>query len=270
MAGTVRRTQRQSDDFSVTIMARLERHRTEANAMRAAKHATLMVAFLTLGCPSDDTASDSTSMGGPTGGEVTSGTTSGGADLTGADTTADRTNTGLDESSSSQGSPCGEAECPTRNPCEAVTCCGPDDPDCTPLFHDTNIQAIWSSAATNCDGCHGEFDPAGALSLHPATDPWCSLVDVAGSSPSPLVLIEPGQPLESYLWHKAGGTHLCPEVGGDGLAMSPPPGSCPLAVDLPTNFDALTEWICCGAPKSAEDPNGDSCFADGEPQGENR
>ncbi|NJK32539.1 MAG: hypothetical protein HC927_09100 [Deltaproteobacteria bacterium] len=156
--------------------------------------------------------------------------------------------------------PCGEAQCDFGNPCQTVTCCGPTDPDCQPIFHDVQIASGWMLANNGCTiGCHGAAVPTGGLSLVAEDDPWCSLVNRPSSGPSRLSLVEPGQPTQSYLWHKLQGTHACLRVGGDGSAM-PPPTSCPLAVSNPIFSELVTAWICCGAPKSPEDPLGESCF----------
>jgi hypothetical protein len=129
------------------------------------------------------------------------------------------------------------------------------------IFHDSQVVFAWSESSSGCTtGCHGAATPAAGLPLKPEDDPWCSLVDRPSSGPSPLNLIEPGEPLQSYLWHKLNGTHECPGVDGDGTAMPPPPNSCPLAAKDLALFGLITEWICCGAPKSADDPLGMGCF----------
>jgi hypothetical protein len=139
-----------------------------------------------------------------------------------------------------------------------VTCCEFDDPDCTPLYHDTQVVLAWSQFSTECTGCHGAASPDGGLSLLGEDDPWCTLVGQPGSGPSPLNLVEPGNVLQSYLWHKLNGTHECPGVDGDGSAMAPLP-ACPLAVHDVATFNLITQWICCGALKAPDDPLGDDC-----------
>ncbi len=73
----------------------------------------------------------------------------------------------------------------------------------------------------------------GNLSLYP--EPYRSLVDVK-SSQSKLLLVKPGDPESSYLYHKLAGTHL--EAGGSGHSM-------PYQRDLlPTKeMDTIEQWI---------------------------
>ena len=159
------------------------------------------------------------------------------------------------------GDSCGQVECPTANPCQGIDCCDAGDPNCEPLFHDTQVVLAWSNFSSDClTGCHSGLNPTAGLSLLFEDDPWCSLVDKPSSGPSPLNLVEPGEPLQSYLWHKLNASHTCPAVGGDGTAMPPPPNHCPLASENPALMSVVTKWICCGAPKSPEDPFGAGCF----------
>ena len=200
-------------------------------------------------CVADDNPPSTGTETGTGAGGSTGGTTTTSA--------VDSTGPAADDTSMGPGS-CEPVECPTQNPCQAVECCDPRT-GCTPVFHDSQVLGIW--ALGGCDGCHEPETLAAGLSLVAEDDPWCSLIDVAGSSPSPLVLVAPGQPLESYLWHKLNGSHLCSGVGGDQDWMAPPPASCAYAQEDPLAFDALTQWICCGAPKNARDPSGDECFS---------
>jgi hypothetical protein len=199
-------------------------------------------AFFLVGCVVDDPRGDA--------GEGTQG----GSDELGSET---------DEGGDGDGDPdpCGTPDCPQLNPCQGVTCCGPNDPGCNPIFHDTQVVFAWSQFSSDCTtGCHGAAVPAAGLSLLAENDPWCSLVDRPSSGSSPLNLVEPGEPLQSYLWHKLNGTHQCAGVDGEGSAMPPPPNACPLAVQDEATFDLITQWICCGAPKDPDDPLGQGCF----------
>jgi hypothetical protein len=159
------------------------------------------------------------------------------------------------------GDPCGVAGCPTINPCQTIDCCAPNDPRCEPIYHDTQVVLAWLEFSSDCTtGCHDSTSPTAGLSLIAADDPWCALIDRPSSGPSPLNLVEPGEPLQSYLWHKINASHDCRGVDGDGTAMPPPPNDCPLAVEDPALTALITEWICCGAPKSPDDPFGELCF----------
>ena len=151
-------------------------------------------------------------------------------------------------------------DCPSGNLCQSVNCGQPGGMQ-PPIFYDEDIVPIWQ---THCVmGCHSPnvfVAAAAGLSLLPEDDSWCSLVDRPSISTTPLNLVEPGEPNASYLWHKLAGTQVCPGVDGDGDEM--PPGGCPmmLAEDV---LDPVTEWICCGAPKTQTDPNGEGCFQGG-------
>jgi hypothetical protein len=204
--------------------------------LRVAQYSCALVLVVSLGCGPGGGA-DQTSDGSETG-------------------TGDEGQTGTDE-----GDPCGEFPCPTENPCQAIECCGPADPGCEPIYHDTQVVLVWSEFTSDCTtGCHDSDSPTAGLSLVAMDDPWCSLVDKPSSGPSPLNLVEPGEPLQSYLWHKVNGTYACPGVDGDGTAMPPPPNDCPLVAQDPALMAVLTEWICCGAPKAPDDPLGANCF----------
>ena len=87
-----------------------------------------------------------------------------------------------------------------------------------------------------CSGCHRTDDPKGGLDL---SDPW-ALIDQP-SSQADMMLIEPGNHLRSYLWHKVSGTHGI--AGGLGQRMP--------AADPWTDEDIarLGQWIDLNTPK---------------------
>jgi hypothetical protein len=87
-----------------------------------------------------------------------------------------------------------------------------------------------------CAGCHAGSAAAGGLDL---TDVRTSLG--VTSSHLDMMLIEPGDHLESYLWHKVAGTH---SVAG-GLGQQMPPGEVWSGEDV----DLLARWIDLGAPE---------------------
>lgn len=87
-----------------------------------------------------------------------------------------------------------------------------------------------------CLGCHGGSTPEGGLDLADIQ----ALVGVQ-SAQLDMALIEPGDHLQSYLWHKVAGTQSI--AGGLGRQM-------------PTNerwsdedVDLLARWIDLGAPR---------------------
>jgi hypothetical protein len=98
--------------------------------------------------------------------------------------------------------------------------------------HETDIQSIWNSS---CTRCHGS---SGGLSLKSSAHG--KIVNV-GSSVSGMDYIEPGDPSDSYLWHKLNGTQLT--VGGSGGRM-PKTGSLTSG-----DIKKIEIWIDQGAVK---------------------
>jgi hypothetical protein len=94
--------------------------------------------------------------------------------------------------------------------------------------------------AQQCSGCHGGDAPRGELDL--SGDPlfvWAALVDEPSWQTEQMPLVQPGDYLDSYLWHKMNGTQVI--AGGSGSRM-------PLGVELPAGtIEALALWIDEGA-----------------------
>lgn len=89
----------------------------------------------------------------------------------------------------------------------------------------------------HCSSCHGYTNPEADLDLH--IDGYASLVDTPASQ-TDLALVEPGDSLYSYLWHKINGTQGL--AGGSGTSM-------PFGRFLADEDVALiTAWIDEGAP----------------------
>jgi hypothetical protein len=86
-----------------------------------------------------------------------------------------------------------------------------------------------------CTGCHGGSTPQGGLDL---TDVRATF-DVA-SKQVDMALVEPGNHLRSYLWHKVAGTQ---SIAG-GLGQRMPVGDAWSDEDV----DLLARWIDLGAP----------------------
>ena len=87
-----------------------------------------------------------------------------------------------------------------------------------------------------CTGCHSSDNPEAGLDL---TDPW----DLVGapSQQMDMNLIEPGNHLRSYLWHKVAGTQSI--AGGLGQRM-------PVRAKwTDEDVDLLARWIDLGAPQ---------------------
>ncbi|TAJ21104.1 MAG: hypothetical protein EPO47_03190 [Rugosibacter sp.] len=100
------------------------------------------------------------------------------------------------------------------------------------------IQPIFNA---NCVYCHMSGAMQGGLTLEPGLSPR-SLVSIK-STGSPLMLVVPGKPNDSYLIHKLEGTHL--KVGGMGASM---PFSAGVLLKLEEKDLALIHrWILLGA-----------------------
>ncbi len=87
----------------------------------------------------------------------------------------------------------------------------------------------------DCLGCHGGAEPDAGLDL---SDPQ-TLVGIE-SGQLGMALIEPGDHLQSYLWHKVAGTQSI--AGGMGQRM---PVNHEWSDD---DIDLLARWIDLGAP----------------------
>ncbi len=85
--------------------------------------------------------------------------------------------------------------------------------------------------------CHMGSEPDGEMSLHPDMAPE-TLIGVPARGLPSMNRIEPGDPDQSYLWHKLNGTHLM--VGGDGIRMPPMPPGRPLDAET---MALIEGWI---------------------------
>lgn len=92
--------------------------------------------------------------------------------------------------------------------------------------------------AYECSGCHAGDEAEAGLDL--VSDPWATLVE-GGSAQSSLPLIEPGDALRSYLWHKVNGTQAL----ADGAGSNMPLGRWLTEEEI----DLLGTWIDEGAPE---------------------
>lgn len=104
--------------------------------------------------------------------------------------------------------------------------------------HAEDMQPIWSA---NCIlYCHAQgMEPAaGELDLYDGA--YANLVGQPSVQVPSMALVQPGEPDQSYLWHKLNGTHL--DVGGEGDPMP--------AIGTPLDDDTLARieaWIVDGA-----------------------
>lgn len=113
-----------------------------------------------------------------------------------------------------------------------VAGCVPEPEPVGPSFQRDVAPLFWRE----CDGCHQGDEPDAGLDLWDA--PYDSIVGVP-STQADMALVEPGDHLYSYLWHKINGTQGI--AGGSGTAM-------PLDGLLDDDEVALVaEWIDAGA-----------------------
>ena len=104
-----------------------------------------------------------------------------------------------------------------------------------PLAQETAFQRDLGGELVACTQCHGPNNSKGSLDL---TDLW-ALVD-APSTQIDMKLIEPGNHLRSYLWHKVAGTQSI--AGGLGQRM-------PVNHPWPDEeLELLGRWIDLGCP----------------------
>ena len=113
---------------------------------------------------------------------------------------------------------------------------GPIDTDGAPelsFFADV-APILQATCAPNCHEPGGEWPLIDMLN-----SPWFALVGVPSSQNPLMNYVEPGEPENSYLWHKISGTQIA--AGGSGLTM-PKEGA--LTDD---EHDTIVLWIFQGA-----------------------
>lgn len=108
-----------------------------------------------------------------------------------------------------------------------------------PDSHAEDMQPIWTSNCVNYCHAAGIDPPAAGLDLYDGA--YENIVDRPSTQVPMMMLVAPGDPQASYLWHKLVGTHL--DVGGEGEAM-PATG---YSLDDDTLLRIET-WILAGAP----------------------
>lgn len=111
----------------------------------------------------------------------------------------------------------------------------PPVPGSTPEVTQTPFERDLAPKIASCFGCHTGENPEAGLDLSDVQ----ALVGVQ-SSQLTMALIEPGNHLQSYLWHKVAGTQSI--AGGLGQRM-------PVSHEWPEeDIDMLARWIDLGAP----------------------
>ena len=184
------------------------------------------------GCPGDDSGDEGADSGDSTGTVTT----------TGMDSTGDPPGTTTDEPGTTTDEPGTTTDEPGTTTDEPGTTT--DEPGTSSGGEALSFEMdVWPILEANCLGAPGtcHSNGAGTLDLQPG-DPagaYGNLVDVAANQ-APLDRIEPGAPMDSYLFHKLNGTQA--DVGGSGMRM--PRGMPPLdAGDIGT----VEQWINDGA-----------------------
>ncbi|MFQ5654146.1 MAG: hypothetical protein ACE5GW_05395 [Planctomycetota bacterium] len=134
---------------------------------------------------------------------------------------------------------CGIDPTPDLLACAVFVSC-----DTGPLSHAADIQPIWSK---HCIVCHsGPMPPMGLL----LDDAFGNIVGVPAVELPAMNRISPGDPDNSYLWHKINGTQVglmpCTLPGGDCGSQMPPP--LPFTIPLePEDLILIEQWILEGA-----------------------
>lgn len=181
------------------------------------KRPQLALLALALGlsaCAGDDSGeSDTETTNGTT--ATTTGTATAGT----ATTTTDGTTEGTTEGTTSE---------TTTDGTTSTTAGGVD--------YEGDIQPIWDASCVV--GCHTDGGSKADLPLGPGMSHG-SLVGAQSVQLASMKIVEPGDPDNSYLWHKLNGTQA--DVGGSGLSM--PFGA---MLDGP-ELEKIETWILDGA-----------------------
>ena len=118
-----------------------------------------------------------------------------------------------------------------------------DTPPQAPLAEDVTLDSLREdifTARCNFLACHGALNPAAGLDLE--TDPYASLVEVQAQSAS-AVLVRPGNPAESWLYHVLTRCQPIDEAGQEHAFM---PKNAPTLLE-PELAALVEQWIRSGA-----------------------
>ncbi len=104
----------------------------------------------------------------------------------------------------------------------------------------SDVQPIFTSTCA-LSGCHAATNPELGMSLS-VGQTFANVVNVPATELSTMNRVTPGQPDNSYLFHKVQGTHLVLDPPGSGVQM--PKGRSPLTQ---MEIDLIRAWIEAGA-----------------------
>jgi hypothetical protein len=122
---------------------------------------------------------------------------------------------------------------PTPDPCPTPT------PIPNVTFSSIDSSIFQPSCATS--NCHGKGSASGGLALD-SNVAYANLVNVPSQELTSMLLVKPGDPANSYLWHKLKGDQA--SMGGSGSTM-------PIGPALTsTQLQSVNQWIAEGAPNN--------------------
>ncbi|MEX2399809.1 MAG: hypothetical protein WD423_03490 [Rhodothermales bacterium] len=120
-----------------------------------------------------------------------------------------------------------------------LSACSQDNPVEPDVVMLADVQSQVFDASCAVSGCHAGDDPAGALNLTSGAS-FDALVNVPSTEVPELLLVEPGNAADSYLYIKI--------VGGDRIAEGTL--RMPIGRDLtPAQIDLVRNWIDDGAER---------------------
>ena len=126
-----------------------------------------------------------------------------------------------------------ESPCPSGGSCEGGTCGCPGPA----VSYVADIEPMFVADCTSM-GCHGFPMPQDGLDLRAGAG-YGDLVGVPADQCSERLLVEPGQPDNSYLMHKMIGSDMC-------MGNRMPKGD---DAYTPEQLELISAWICQGAPE---------------------
>lgn len=114
------------------------------------------------------------------------------------------------------------------------------------VSYDRNVEPVFTRSCAAVE-CHSG-DPADESGLDLSAGNGYGQIVGGDSEQSDLLLVEPGDPDASYLWHKINGTHL--EFQDPGFDTGEETDAMPPVGSLSVNeLATIEEWILEGAPE---------------------